>query len=54
MLLALLWIVDMDCTRLSAKNNDTFSFATFKGKSVVDYQSNVVSGVFTNSPYGPV
>jgi len=45
---------DMACTRLSGKNGDTFSFKTFKGTGVVDYASNVISGQFTNSPYGPV
>lgn len=45
---------DLTCTRLSAKNEDTFSFATFKGRTTVEYPSNVVNGVFTNLPYGPV
>lgn len=48
---------DVHCTRLSAKTQDRFSFATWKGiegSGAVDYTSNIVAGKFTNVPYGPV
>lgn len=44
---------DVQCTRLSGKNGDKYSFATFKGQGV-NYVNNVVAGVFTGNPYGPV
>jgi cyanophycinase-like exopeptidase len=45
---------NLQCTRLDAKSRDTFSFATWKGKNTVAYPSNIVNGVITNLPYGPV
>jgi hypothetical protein len=45
-------ILDISCTRLDAKANDKYSFASFKGTGV-KYTSNIVSGKFTNVPYGP-
>jgi len=39
--------------RLSGLSSDTYSFKTFSGTGV-SYDSNVVAGVFTNLPYGPV
>ena len=44
---------DVQCTRLSGKNGDKYSFATFSGQGV-DYVNNVISGVFTGNPYGPL
>lgn len=43
---------DINCVRLSAKNNDKYSFSTFKGDGV-KYTNNIVSGKFTNIAYGP-
>lgn len=40
------------CTRLSGKNGDTYSFASWSGKGTV-YSSDIVAGKFTNEPYGP-
>ena len=45
--------IDIQCTRLSGKNRDSFSFETFSGQGTV-FSSNVLSGKFTNEPYGPV
>jgi cyanophycinase-like exopeptidase len=44
---------DVSCTRLNARNKDTFSFATWKGDGV-EYSSNILAGMFTNLPYGPL
>lgn len=49
-----LTFTDIQCTRLNAKNGDSYSFATFKGgNDAVDYQNDIVSGKFTGFPYGP-
>lgn len=45
---------DLSCARLSAAQKDTYSFATWSGKDAVTYPSTIVSGKFTNLPYGPV
>ena len=45
---------DLSCARLSAAQKDTYSFATWSGKGAVTYTSSIVSGKFTNLPYGPV
>jgi hypothetical protein len=50
----LLGYTDMACTRISGKNKDSFSFATFASKTTVDYTSSVVNGQFLNVPYGPL
>lgn len=44
---------DLSCVRLDPKSGDTFSFSSWSGAGV-SYPSNVVNGVFTNLPYGPV
>eukprot|EP01031_Cornospumella_fuschlensis_P008291 gene8291-10225_t len=43
----------LDCVRLSGKDGSTYSFKTFQGQGVA-YGSDVVSGRFLNSPYGPL
>ena len=43
---------NLECVRLSGSKNDKFSFATLRGDGV-SYTSNIVSGKFTNIPYGP-
>ncbi|RYY83412.1 hypothetical protein EON63_11240 [archaeon] len=43
----------LNCVRLSGKDGSTFSFKTFQGQGVA-YTSDVVSGHFLNSPYGPL
>lgn len=49
----LLLFSDLSCVRLDPKSGDTFSFSSWSGAGV-SYPSNVVNGVFTNLPYGPV
>lgn len=44
----------LQCTRLNAKSRDKFSFATWKGEHTVVYPSDIITGNFTNLPYGPV
>jgi len=44
---------DLSCVRLDPKLSDTASFKSWSS-SGVNYDSNVVNGVITNLPYGPV
>lgn len=44
---------DISCIRLSGKNEDKFSFASWTGNGV-PYVNNIVKGVFTSLPYGPL
>ena len=44
---------EISCTRLSGKDSDKYSFASVAGNGV-QYTSNIVTGKFTNVPYGPV
>jgi len=42
----------LSCHRLNALTRDKYSFANFTGQGT-DYAQNVISGVLTNTPYGP-
>lgn len=44
---------DISCMRLSGKDETTYSFASWTGNGV-PYVNNIVKGVFTSIPYGPV
>jgi hypothetical protein len=42
----------IQCTRLNALNNDSFSFATYSGKGI-GYTNSILQGAFVNYQYGP-